>query len=889
MTDDLSQPPTTAPVGPSHGKLLGLGLALAAAVIIAGSPELDAPWLPGDEYIFIADNPDVNPAAAPGGKGDPLGTRLARICSTVHDDLYQPLPILTYALEWHLTGGDATSFRRTDVLLHAVNALLLWWVLWLVLRRAASPATRPQPSAGTEGSHAVLAWALALLWALHPVLITTYASDMGRTHLLSATFALLSLGLHTLALERRRVAFFVGALLALLAAMLSKAVPGWLLVVLALEAWRRGWRGALKSPRVYLVVVVCVAFAVLTLRTSRASGSVEDASKGLFGDPLARSALAVWIYFQCIVTPLWLTVWHLPDPRTGWGHPLVWVGVGLAGATVWHAVAAWRYAGCRASALGWAWCWGLLLPVIGLVGAREAAAVDRYVYQPLMGVLLVVGVGVARRLALVRTPHASAGSGELPLAWRVRTKRWLLGVTVVLGTAMLLGDLPYCAAARSALRRAKRVVELHPGDPRALEALATAYDFAQGHPLPAVDREQLPPGTAQVAHFRGLWQTTLKQTIDCPNLAYFFPGPGDRGPFHRRLSYRLLRAGLPAASLAQAEAARELLPDEYTTWVRLAQAHRALGQLNQAAEAYARAEQLLPDMPLTRAIHYADYGYLLMFDLDRDAEACPRFAKSAELGYDLPPAKVGRAACEIRYHEGASGFQLVSEVLSDPRIRSNPTLAVQAGLVLAEYHLRSHHWNEAGMVYSALLRDEPTNYAALRGLTEVTLQVDRLADAVRAWSAAADQEPGRREFQSFLVWSLALADDPRANRAADELVAGDPANPLACAALALGQLRTGNAAEAVQWVRQLKRGPPIPRARELERLITAVQVLADRRRLPSDAALVQAAAFLTLGGPNGHAQATRLLDSYEASNPDTRSRELLTALRAELSDAAAPR
>ena len=893
MTDELPQPaathvPPDAPAGPSNAKLLGLAFALVAAVVVAGSPELDAPWLPGDEYIFIADNPDVNPGAAPCGKGDPLGARLARICTTVHDDLYQPIPILAYALEWHLTAGDVTSFRRTDVLLHALNALLLWWVLWLVLRRVTSPATLPRPLPEREGSHGaapLVAWALALVWALHPVLITTYAGDMGRTHLLSATFALLSLGLHLLAVERRHILLFFGALLALLAAMASKAIPGWLLVALGLESWRLGWRGALKSPRVYLVAAVCVVFAILTMRTSQASGLAEDASKGLFGDPAARSALAVWIYFRDIVTPLWLAVWHLPDPRTGWGHPLVWAGAGLAAATVWHAVAAWRAADPRASALGWAWCWGLLLPVIGLVGAREAAAVDRYMYQPLMGVLLVVGAGAVRRMAQVGTPHASAGPADQSASRHASAPRWLLSAAVILAAAMLLTDLPHCAAARSALRRAKLVVDLNPGDPRALEALATAYDFAQSHPLPAVDREQLPPGVDPAAHFRRLWQATLKQAIACPNLPHFFPGPEDRGPFHRRLSYRLLRAGLPEESLAQAEAARELLPDEYTTWVRLAQAHRALGQFAQAAEAYARGEQLLPETPLTRAIHYADYGYLLMFELDRDVEACQRFAKSAELGFDLPPAKVGLAACEIRYREGAAGFQLVSEVLTDPRIRSNPTLAVQAGLVLAEYHLRSHHWNEAGMVYSALLRDEPTNYTALRGLTEVAVQADRLADAVRAWSAAAEREPDRREYRSFLVWCWTLADDPLASQQAEELLAEDSRNPLGCTSRALGELRAGNVAAAVQWVREAKRGTPIPRARELERLITAMQVLADRGRLPPEAAVVQAAAYLMLEGPNARTQAVRLLDSYEASAHDARALELLQALRREVSDA----
>jgi len=48
---------------PQRGRLVLLGLVLVAAVIVAGSPQLDAPWILGDEFVFIVDNPDVNPAS----------------------------------------------------------------------------------------------------------------------------------------------------------------------------------------------------------------------------------------------------------------------------------------------------------------------------------------------------------------------------------------------------------------------------------------------------------------------------------------------------------------------------------------------------------------------------------------------------------------------------------------------------------------------------------------------------------------------------------------------------------------------------------------------------------------------------------------------------------
>ena len=582
VTCDKGAMPTRADIGPpleygvdapSHGgerwRRVGLGAALLAAVFVSGSGELGAPWIQGDEFIFIVNDPDVNPAAG-GAAVRSLGERLGRIVTRVHDDLYQPIPMLTYAVEWSISGGDPLQIRRTDVLLHGINGLLLWWVLASALRRVGGRASG-------------LAWVLALLWALHPMLVTAYASDMGRTHLLAAMFSLVAIGFYLRTVESGRWEWFGGTVGALLLGMLCKPMPGWVLLAVVLEASGGGWRRTLTRVRVWIVGAICVGFALSTLWTSREAGLIEDASKGLFGDPVARSALAVWIYARNVVAPAWLAFWYPPDPRAGWGFALVWLGLLVAMASVAHAIWAWRQVRTRAIAVGWAWCWGLLLPVLGLIGAREVAAVDRYFYQPLMGVAVVAGVVVLRIQA------------RLVVSWRV-----LGGGAAVVAVAMLAWDLPQGRIARSTIRRATRLVELNPGDPRALEALAQAYDFARNHAIPVSDRAAIPKDGSQFRHFTLKTREALGRAADAENLAYYFPGPEDRGPFHRRLSYRFLLTGDAQRSLEQAEAARELRPDDFMTWKRLAHAQQALGRLDEAEAAYARCEAVLPESPADR-------------------------------------------------------------------------------------------------------------------------------------------------------------------------------------------------------------------------------------------------------------------------------------------------
>jgi len=850
--------PTDSLPGLSRGTLFGLGLLLVVAVGVAGAPDLDTPWMQGDEFIFIVNNADVN-AGPVAFRANTLGQRCAAIITKIHDDLYQPIPILTYALEWELSRGNPLSFRRTDILLHALNGLLLWAALTMILRgRTPSRDTRP----------AILGWALALLWALHPVLITTYAGDMGRTHLLSATFALLALQFHVRALRPGKGLLFLPALAALLLAMLCKPIPGWALLVFVLEAHSRGWRAALRSPRWLIVTAVCAAFAALTLWTSSQAGLTEDAAEGLFGDPLSRSALAVWIYTRNLVAPFWLSFWYPPDPHTGWSNPLVWLGLFLALATAFHALRAWQRPESRPIALGWAWCWAFLLPVIGLIGAREAAATDRYLYQPLMGIMLVIGVVLTRLLARRETGATH------------RAYRSIIPVAAIVGLAMLLWDLPLCRIARSDIRRGTRLVRLNPDDPRALQALAAAYDFARNHRLTADDLSRVPPGTSQLIYFNDLFRETLTRAASVEDLQTYFPGPEDRGPFHRQLSYRFLTARSPEQSLAQAQLAMEHQPENFLTWTRLAHAYQALGRYEEAADAYARCEPLLPDITRTRRVHFTDFGYLLLFELGRDAEGCEKLNTVFQLGDPPPPAKLGMALCQIRYGEGAAGFRLVREILqADPG-------NIRAGLILAEFHLRSHHWEPAYRLYDAILRDDPTQYVALRGFHEVCLQIDRCGEAALAWQDAADNAPDRREFRSFAVWALALAgENEAATAAATELLEDDPNNPLARLALLLTNLRGGDVDNAVEQARRARVGEPIPEARAFVRAASSIRVLLDRSHLPPEAAIARAAVIASGDFAAGvRREAAQQLDEYVAQNPDSAWADLARELRGDLSD-----
>lgn len=819
--------------------LLLLGAAtIVVAVVFSGIPELDAPWLQGDEHIFIASNPDVTGEAT----DRPLWLRCLTLFIHPHEDLYQPLTILTYALEWTLWGDRRIPFmRQTDVLLHALNALLVWMVLQSLLLRF----TRVPPDVRTA-----LAWPLALVWAAHPVLVNTYVADMGRTHLLSATFTLLTLLFHLRALDhpdgphRRR--WFDAALVTLLAAMLNKPVVGWVAVVLVLEGLRLGWAAALRSPRVYIVGGICLGFALLTLWTTRSALLLEESPLPLFGDPFSRAVLSLVLSLRNILLPGgWLSVWYPPDIHTGWSYWPVWLGVMILAAGTILAVGCARRQDYRGVALGLVWFVALWLPSSGIVGARVLVTQDRYLYQPLIGLLAAGGVALARWV--VANPR-----------WRVPRLAGGVVTAALLATCAVPWNAQLTREFRSTLQRALRALRLNPGDPRAVEMLAAAYNFCRHHPAPEL-RQSPPPDCHTL--FLATLNEASRLAAERPE---YFRVAHDRAAFHRRLSFEFWNARQFERSLMEALTAARFEPNAPLTWLRLAHGYRALGRIAEAEACYRRLEQALTPRAADYALRLTEYGDLLLNGFDDPVAAKPRF-QAALTARELPPrvavlATLGLARCEVQAGEGRFGFELANQVL----IRDPENLEAQ--LVRALYHLRSHHWAEARTAYGSVLERDPTHYEALRGLHEIAAQLDEWDVAIRNWATAWQAAPDRRELRSFLVWALACADDPTAECEAEALLAEDSDNPMACYALMLAVLRRGEVEQAIEWSCRAEFGWPIPKARESARAEATIRLLLARGRLLPEAAVAQVVLLMQMGQP---ARAKQAAASYLRQNPDS--------------------
>jgi protein O-mannosyl-transferase len=110
--------------------------------------------------------------------------------------LSRPISMFSFALNYYFAGSfsHTTPFKLTNLVIHVINGLLVFWLSRLIFERLAqiNPGSFRQ-SDRNAFTATLLAGALALLWLIHPIQITTVLYVVQRMTALSALFTLLAL------------------------------------------------------------------------------------------------------------------------------------------------------------------------------------------------------------------------------------------------------------------------------------------------------------------------------------------------------------------------------------------------------------------------------------------------------------------------------------------------------------------------------------------------------------------------------------------------------------------------------------------------------------------------------------------------------------------------
>ena len=329
-------------------------------------------------------------------------------------DRNRPLHLASLMLDAAIWGKEPSGYRLTSVLLHALNAALLFVLIALALRPRTAAAENGDATdfvAAASPPPAVLLTAAfgALIFALHPLVVEAVAEPSNREDLL-VLFPML-VGLLFIAAEQnhsrwtRNVVLVLASFFAVLAKESGVAVP----FVFAVACWSGGSFRRFLPGLVGGVIAAGAFLAASYVRRPQQSGIFINGPA-----PLAEEwwfslviQMRIWtLQLQQIVWPSNLSAHYSPEVLAGVSPPIVFAVLVLAGAA-----AVFLARGSRLGALGVAVFALALLPASNFVAQFHPIA-DRYLYVPLAGVGMIVAAAEAR----LRSQFSSARAGAVLLA-----------------------------------------------------------------------------------------------------------------------------------------------------------------------------------------------------------------------------------------------------------------------------------------------------------------------------------------------------------------------------------------------------------------------------------------------------------------------------------------
>ena len=566
--------------------LAGAVIAIAAAAVYHGI--FSVPFV-FDDFNAVTLNPTIRHLWPPGeALRTPQGT------GSGTDG--RPLANLSLAINYAIGGLNPAGYHAFSLIVHVLTALTLFGVLRRTLRWSALPPMRSAAApmnVGTQGPELFSAFAIALLWTVHPLQTEAVTTVVHRTELLVSLFYLLTLYCFIRGVEATEGhrGWLVLSVLACFFGMASKEVMVSAPLIVFLydrtfaagtfrEAWRRrrGWYLGLAGTWALLVVL-------------RVATPGRGATGG-FGQ-----GMSPWDYAltQCraIVHYLRLSFWpnrlvldygNGVDRHVGEILPQgLFLILLLAGTVI-----ALR----RKPALGFAGAcfFAILGPSSSFVPLTTQTMAEHRMYLPLAAVIAVVVCGLQAAAA-----ELGAKSRVVPLGIAV-----LALATVSLGFTTVARNHDY----RNAVALWTDTVNKVPDNPRPHDNLADAL-LEAGRVPEAVSQYEaalhIDPNDAQ-AHYNlggvlldagrlneaiGEYQAAVR---DAPSFSWA----------HDNLGTALVRAGRLPEALAQYAAAVQADPEHAQSRFNLANLLVRAGHLNDAIEQYQAAVRLAPDMTAAR-------------------------------------------------------------------------------------------------------------------------------------------------------------------------------------------------------------------------------------------------------------------------------------------------
>lgn len=295
--------------------------------------------------------------------------RIKLAFTTFDPELYIPLTIISFQLNWLMGAGSTVPFHITNILLQGINGVLVGIIF--------SRWTKSQS----------LALAAAMLFAVHPLHTEAVVWAAGRKDLLCTALFLLSYLSFRQWNSRHSYLMLVGSLLLFVLALLSKVLAATLPVILLLDMMLLQKRKSAKSMAAMLLPFVAASAALLYVATF---GKERILASSSLWDTIVMAQKSSAFYLWKLLVPVGLTVIYPFQGTISLAAPEFFLPALLNIALI--AIAIWQWRKRPLISFGILFYFVTLSPTFFNFHKGELLffAVDRYAYIPSIGFLLAV-------------------------------------------------------------------------------------------------------------------------------------------------------------------------------------------------------------------------------------------------------------------------------------------------------------------------------------------------------------------------------------------------------------------------------------------------------------------------------------------------------------------
>ncbi|MCX6258701.1 MAG: tetratricopeptide repeat protein [Bacteroidia bacterium] len=340
--------------------------AIMVIAFICFIPALNNELVNWDDYSYIRNNPVIRSLSA---------DNIAHIFNTKTFIVgnYHPLTVLSYAIEYKLTGLKPFLYHFDNLILHLFNIALFAWMIWLLTKKMNAT------------------FISTALFAFHPMRVESVVWAAERKDVLYTFFFILALISYIFysAKPGRQIKFYICSLYFMLLSLLSKGQAVVLpLTLFLIDYWYQKKFSLRRIPDKIPFFILSLLFGIIAIHAQASSLTTQRLISHPVVDRIMFAFYNLSAYLYKLVFPYFLSCYY-SYPASG-QMGIIYAGAGFS--VILLALIFLRYRKNFSVMFGSLFYIFTIIIVIQLLPVGNAIIADRYTYIPYIGLFFIIGM-----------------------------------------------------------------------------------------------------------------------------------------------------------------------------------------------------------------------------------------------------------------------------------------------------------------------------------------------------------------------------------------------------------------------------------------------------------------------------------------------------------------